>query len=405
MNALRPAFATLALLLGIAQAHAQCPTDDNSRFIEVRITGLEPEKRVLTPLDLDITVDEHTFDTLQIGVSEETLKRYRKAQLEDRPGTDVGLKLRISPRKAESGPSVITVAAGEQRLWVKTFRGSVCTSQYEMRLFGGDSRVTAVIVGINDYANVRDLKWAEKDAAGFETLIRERVPAPDLNVIPLLGPDATAKEVRAAIYRATTQASSAGTVLVYFSGHGTLHKDPLSGLISAYFVPQDGDLAYPDELIAHAAVVDRLSKTKATRKILISDSCFSGISLTRPSSLTPKDRVSKSLMDVNSTEFLAEALSKQGEWLPTNRNLLWFSSSGGTEVSYEWTEDPQRPDRQHGVFTYYLMKSLEERSTYKQAKEFIVNKINAEREEMQTPDLSGRAEDHDLLFPLGGGAP
>lgn len=382
----------LAGILAMSTAAAQCPTDEASRFIALELDEDEEEK-ILVEQDLTIRIDAHDFDTLQIGVSEGAPLVFQKTALDDLPGADTGLSLRIGPRKSAAK---VIIGESQKILWAKTLKGNVCKSETRRNVFGGDSRVTAIVIGIEDYENVRDLEFAEEDALKFAELLRETIPDTEFNPVLLIGANATLREIRKAIYEAAGNASAFGSVLVYFSGHGTLVKDTTTKLIAAYYVPQDAHDELPPDLLEHAWVVEKLSTSKAANKILISDSCFSGTSLSRSVRAPAADfGHSKSLFWTNAPTLITEAFSKQGQWFKTSPQLLMFSSSSGTEVSYESTQ------LQSGLFTHYLLKSLSPGETsYLQAKAMVEAKIAGEHQGVQTPGLSGDVTLTTMHFPL-----
>lgn len=372
---------------------AECPQTPASRFIEIEAP--EAGSKVLVNDELRVEISDHVYDTVRVSVNDEgTPLTIARASLTAGPGPKSKFVRRIGPRRSDAD---VIVGESQRKLFVRTFDGQACRSEAEVDLFGGDSRVSAVIIGISNYEWMRDLDYGVGDATEFESFLRANIPADELNVKPLVGPDATWRNIRTAIYDAAAAASASGTLLVYFSGHGSLEID-FAGAIDAYFVPQD---ARPDtitDLIPHDDVLDLISKTKAGNKILISDSCFSAVSLKAPSQAVPASAgKSKSLMKIDRPTLIQEAISRKSEWNTTSTEVLWFSSSDSGEVSYE------SRSLRHGIFTNYLLDpaaATPATRSYKNLRDFIKGKIVDLHEGVQSPELFGSAGKHDMRFPL-----
>lgn len=372
---------------------AQCPQTDESRFIQIEAP--EAGSRVLVNDELRVEISDHDYDTVRVSVNDEgTPLTIARANLTDLPGPTSKFVRRIGPRR--SGADVI-VGESQRKLFVRTFKGQACRSEAEVDLFGGDSRVSAVIIGISNYEWVRDLDYGVGDATKFESYLRANIPADELNIKPLFGPDANLRNIRTAIYDAAAAASASGTLLVYFSGHGSLEID-FAGAIDAYFVPQDARPEVITDLMAHKEMLSLISKTKAGNKILISDSCFSAVSLKAPSQAAPSSAgTSKSLMRIDRPSLIQQAISRKSEWDTTNTEVLWFSSSDGGEVSYESSS------LRHGIFTNYLLAPAAATAatrSYKNVRDFVKDQIVSLHEGVQTPELFGSAGKHDMHFPL-----
>lgn len=119
---------------------------------------------------------------------------------------------------------------------------------------------------------------------------------------------------------------------VYYSGHGTLDAKN-----NAYLIPVDVSSNYIEE---HAYKLDdlytKLAPTNNNKVFIFLDACFSG--------------GGKNGTLVQNT--------KVGLRRPTQdsipSNLLIFAASTGTESSQEY------PDKGHGLFTYFLLKNLQQ---------------------------------------------
>jgi protein O-mannosyl-transferase len=84
----------------------------------------------------------------------------------------------------------------------------------------------AVVVGISDYQNIPDLKYADKDAEAFADFLRSAPGGSlDKNHLQLLtNQNATAGKVGAALGALIDQVKEGDHVIIYFSGHGDVES-------------------------------------------------------------------------------------------------------------------------------------------------------------------------------------
>ena len=235
----------------------------------------------------------------------------------------------------------------------------------------------ALIVGVENYKSVPQAKFAEHDVKAVAVHL-EALGVPHDNIVSLVGPSATmsgiSKFIEAWLPKNVAEDSH---VYFYFSGHGT--RDPITG--NAYLVPWDGDLnfleqsAYPLQRI-----YDKLSALPAKKIVVLLDSCFSGTGdrSVASSGLRPL---------VNAVETRA----------PPKLTVLTASSSNETAGSLD--------SQGHGLFTYYLLKSLmsaevaSSTMTYRQlhsdVQQSVVNEAHRQNRE-QHPQLSSAAPDEKI---------
>lgn len=136
-----------------------------------------------------------------------------------------------------------------------------------------DPKKFAVIVGVEQYADLPPATYAERDAAA----VKKHAVAlgfPERNILSLTGVRATksglVKSLETWLAR-NVQADS--TVMFYFSGHGA--PDPATG--RAYLMPSDGDPQFLEETAYPTSrLYEVLGKLKAKRKLVVMDACFSG---------------------------------------------------------------------------------------------------------------------------------
>ena len=119
------------------------------------------------------------------------------------------------------------------------------------------------------------------------------------------------------------------TVLIYFSGHGAVWGT------RKYLLPMDTDTFYmPAYAIDNREFIEGIDNLKSQKVITILDSCHSG----------GVSRAGKGIGDFLPSDFYTEFEASEGK--------VTLASCKGNEQSFEW------PDKQHGVFTYYLIEGL-----------------------------------------------
>ena len=141
----------------------------------------------------------------------------------------------------------------------------------------------AVVIGINNYPKIRQLKYAVNDARIIYSHLVNFNHIPAENVTLLLDQEATLTRLRSALgTHLKNKAGKDDMVIIFFAGHGATEKDVMSpdgdGL-EKYLLPYDAD---PKDLYATALPMVEVSRIfnriRSERLIFIADSCYSGAS-------------------------------------------------------------------------------------------------------------------------------
>jgi hypothetical protein len=200
----------------------------------------------------------------------------------------------------------------------------------------------AVVVGINDYPNIRPLKYAVADARAFYDLLVKRNQVPVENVFLLLNEQATLQNLRSTMgTRIKNKAGADDMVIIYFAGHGATERDMMSpdgdGL-EKYLLPYGAD---PNDLYASALPMREVAhifhRIRSERLVFVADACYSGASGGRTVSITG--------MRANLSDRFLERLAG-------GKGKVIITASSANEVSVE------KDELGHGVFTYYLLQGL-----------------------------------------------
>ena len=208
--------------------------------------------------------------------------------------------------------------------------------------------VWALVVGINEYQNVRNLKYAVNDAEAFYNLLVEQNQIPPENVILLTDKKASLKNLRRALgTQLKKRAGKEDMVIIFFAGHGATEQDassPDGDGLEKYLLPVDAEL---DDIYTSAIPMREIShifrRIKSERIIFVADSCYSGASGGRTVNVTG---IRSSLSEA----FLDRVASGKG--------TIIITASGPNEVSMESEEF------KHGIFSYFLLEGLKGKADF-----------------------------------------
>jgi len=203
-------------------------------------------------------------------------------------------------------------------------------------------KIWAIVIGINEYQNTRNLRYAVNDARGFESYLKEYIGIPDEHIFFLTDQGATQAEIKSLLgTKIKRKAGKDDTVIIFYAGHGAVETDPLDpdgDGFEKYLLPYDARL---DDLYSTAIAMKEVrtifQRINAERLIFIADTCYSGASGGR-TTLASKTRATLS-------EKFFERISK-------GKGRVIISACSANEISKE--DDTLK----HGVFSYYLLKGL-----------------------------------------------
>jgi uncharacterized caspase-like protein len=282
-----------------------------------------------------VAEDEQGIERLEIFVNNKPL--------EDKTGRGLQVKKKAQSKRIELNES-IPLQPGENKIRVRAVDVDGVASEKTLVVKHIELRknIWAVVIGINDYPNIRRLKWAVNDAKAFYRHLVDVIQIPPENVTLLLNQDAGLSRLRSALgTHLKKMAGKEDMVIIYFAGHGATEKDVLSpdgdGL-EKYLLPYDVD---PQDLYASALPMREIShifyRIQSQRIIFIADSCYSGASGGRT---------------ISSTGIRANISDAFLDRLATGKGRVIMTASGANEVSAEVEK------LQHGVFTFYLLEGL-----------------------------------------------
>ena len=280
--------------------------------------------------------DDQGLEALEISINDEKLKTYAIG-VDPSSGQEVTKRLEFQER--------VPLRKGENRIKINAVDGEGFFAEKVITVLSVEKKrnVWAVVIGVNSYPHVRQLKYAVNDAVAFSNHLVEYNQVPKENVVLLLDEEANLTRLRSALgIHMKNKASKEDMVIIYFAGHGATERDstsPDGDGLEKYLLPYDVD---PKELYATAMPMEEISRLfsriRSDRLVFIVDTCYSGASGGR----------TVSVADIRagiSDGFLDRVTGGKGK--------IILTASAANEVSAESDE------MQHGIFTHFLIKGLQ----------------------------------------------
>ncbi|MCG3158745.1 MAG: hypothetical protein DKINENOH_05389 [bacterium] len=248
----------------------------------------------------------------------------------------------------EVGPHEISVVAYDERQASEPIKISVTRTR-------AIPNIWAAIIGISEYENkkeVRQLRFADRDAESIYRYLIDSLRIAEGQIFLLKNEKATLTNIRNLLGEKLRQrVRNEDQVIIYFSGHGAIEPDPTSldgdGL-SKYLLPYDAKL---DHFYSTALPMDEMARIfhriQAGTLVYIGDTCYSGaFGSETETSLGKFIRPRSTTSDLSniSYAFINRIAERKGRFI--------LASSRPNEISVE------RPDLEHGVFTYCLLNAL-----------------------------------------------
>lgn len=197
----------------------------------------------------------------------------------------------------------------------------------------------ALIIGCEDYAKYQtgldkevNVDFAANDARVFAEYAAITLGYPKDQIYLLIDPtSAQIKQNIEKLQKAIEIEKGKAEVLFYYSGHGL----PDENTKEPFLIPVDVNGNNPQEGVSIIDLYSKLTKFRSLKATVILDACFSG------------GARNKELVALKGIKVKPKIDAVKG-------NLVVFSSSKGSESSAVFTE------KQHGYFTYFLLKNLKE---------------------------------------------
>lgn len=218
----------------------------------------------------------------------------------------------------------------------------------------------ALIIGNEDYSSFQsgvnqesNVEFAMNDAKTFKEYCIKTLGVPAKNVTLLT--NATVGKMNQEIEilsRLINTTDGKAEVFFYYAGHGF----PDETTKDAYLMPVDVSGANVNNGIKLSDLYDKLSTNPAKSITIFLDACFSGAGR------------NKSLAELRGVKIKAKSGVLKG-------NMIVFTSSSGNESSAPYK------DKFHGLFTFYLLKKIQETKgnmNYKELSDYLTKTIKQE---------------------------
>ncbi len=193
----------------------------------------------------------------------------------------------------------------------------------------------AVIIGNEQYQQVSPVPHATNDARVFGQYCQKTLGLPEKNVRTYENASFGTMLMAVNDIKRIAQAYQGDIdVIFYYAGHGI----PNETSRDAYLLPVDADGRQTEVCYAVSRLYQELSELNARQVVVFLDACFSGAL-----------RGDGMLMSARSVAIKPKSSVPQG-------NMVVFSAAQGDETAYPYDEQG------HGLFTYYLLRKLQETS-------------------------------------------
>lgn len=225
----------------------------------------------------------------------------------------------------------------------------------------------ALIIANENYEVVPSVPYASNDGATVEEYCRQALGIPGDNIRTLK--DATYGQMKRGVawlkdYMKAYQGKA--SVIIYYAGHGIPDEKDRTG----YLLPTDGNAMNVSTAYALDDLYKELREDGAKSVVILLDACFSGMK-----------REGSMLASVRGVAVKVKQGIPQG-------NTVVFSAAHGDETAYVYDE------QKHGLFTYYLLKSLKEADsslTLGELADYVTEKVMQQsvkmNSRMQTPTV------------------
>ena len=263
----------------------------------------------------------------------------------------------LTPRKVEAGQNRIAA----------TERSDV---DYAIPQVASDKNSTtyAVIIANENYQTLSKVPYAINDGEVLEKYLTSAVGLPKNHV--KVYKNATVGKMAEAVNYMESLAKAFGdklNLIFYYAGHGVPDESTKNALI----LPVDGNPAIPKTCYAVDELIKGLGELRANNVVVLLDACFSGAS-----------RNDDMLVAARGIKLKTNDVSPVG-------NMVLLSATQGDETAYPFEKEG------HGLFTYFLLKKLQENKgnvTLGELADYIIENVKqasiVNNGKLQTPTVT-----------------
>lgn len=274
----------------------------------------------------------------------------------------------IAKLQQNNAPSTVYYANGQSQMPKKKQEVPESDVDYNIPHSNKLSEDTyALIIANEDYQFVDDVNFATHDGEVFKEYCIKTLGVPERQI--RYCPNASYGVISGGVdwLKYALNNFEGSKAIVYYCGHGI--PDEKTG--DAYIIPVDGKGTNTTTCYSLNSLYTTLADTKSSNVTYFMDACFTGA-----------NKEGRMLV-------AARGVAREAKKETLNGNSVVFSASSGDETAMTY------PEKGHGLFTYFLLKKLQETSgnvTYEELAEYINKNVKKEafliNEKPQTPVVS-----------------
>lgn len=225
----------------------------------------------------------------------------------------------------------------------------------------------ALVIGNENYRREAAVPFASNDSHIFAQYLTKTLGIPEKNVT--LIEDASLNDMKYGLNllaKTCNAFDGKASIIVYYAGHGV----PDESTKDAFLLPVDGYGADTSTGYSVKTLYDRLGAMPTRSSVLFMDACFSGAK-----------REGEMLASARGIAIAPTAAQTSG-------NLVVFSAAQGDETAFAYDEQG------HGMFTYFLLKKLQQNMgdvTLGELSDFVITNVRqssiTENHKSQTPSV------------------
>ena len=230
-----------------------------------------------------------------------------------------------------------------------------------------DRNTFAVIIGNEQYKNEANVPFAENDAKVFKEYVQKTLGVPEKQIRYMA--NAGLNDLRMAVRwlkQAMEVSGGQGKAIFYYAGHGI----PDEANKTAYLLPTDGIGSDVESGYSLQRLFSEFSKMPAQRTTVFLDACFSG-----------SKREGGMMASARGVAIKVKPMTPQGK-------VVVFTAAQSDETAYPFKS------QQHGMFTYYLLKKLQDTKgnvTLGELSDYLTTEVKresfVENNRIQTPTV------------------
>lgn len=238
-----------------------------------------------------------------------------------------------------------------------------------------DDKTFVLIISNENYKYEQPVPYALNDGNIFRLYCEKTLGIPEDNI--KYQPDATLNDIQTQLWLLDKKMKAfegEARAIVYYSGHGMPSEDTKD----AYLLPIDGNSSLPKSGLSIAEMYKQLGNMPSKQTIVLLDACFSGAR--RDGQMLASSR--------------GVALKVKQE--PVSGNMVVFSAAQGNETAYPYKE------KQHGLFTYYILEQLQEHGgcvSLGELSDYVIKQVSrtsiVKNEKSQTPSVTASSTNVD----------